>query len=412
MLAAPRMSEPFDVAVVGAGVIGAATAYYLSVARPSLRIALLEADHVGHGSTARSFAAYRKQFRSRIHVLASVISQREYERFHEISGHDCGLRQIGYLFLYRDPKDVEAASLAVARQRELGVHDVELLDGAAVSRKWPFIDRPIAGATWCPSDGYLDPLSIATGYTDAARARGVEVRQMARVRSIEKRAGAVESLRLESGEVVRADAVVLATGAWMRRLAPHVPLAPVKRYIYTSPRIQGRDVSSFPMTILDLGPYVRSEARASLAWGFDERPEEPGAREIAAAEPLPDEPDYRIEPGFGRDHEEYGFEIMLRLSEVMSFFLEEEVGIADAACGYYEVTPDHRVVIDRDPEVPGLFYAAGASGHGIMHAPAYGMLAADLVLGLPPRIDGAREAFALAPLLRGEARPDPETMII
>ena len=77
--------EPVDVAIVGAGAIGASAAYHLSVADPSLKIAVIEQDHVGHGSTARSFAAYRKQFRSRIHILASLISQRELERFESIA---------------------------------------------------------------------------------------------------------------------------------------------------------------------------------------------------------------------------------------------------------------------------------------------------------------------------------------
>src|SRR3954451_12702040 len=122
--------EPVDVVVVGAGAIGAAAAYYLSVADPKLRIALVEQEHVGGGSTARSFAAYRKQFRSRIHIVSSLVSQREYERFEEVSGHDCGLRQIGYLFLYRDPAKLDEAATHVARQRELGVSDVRVLTGA------------------------------------------------------------------------------------------------------------------------------------------------------------------------------------------------------------------------------------------------------------------------------------------
>lgn len=403
--------EPVDVAILGAGVIGAATAYYLSLARPALKIALIEADHTGGGSTARSFAAYRKQFRSRIHILSSVVSQREYERFEAISGHDCGLRQIGYLFLYRDGADLDRAASAVATQRELGVADVSVLTAGEVRAKFPFIDGKLAGATWCPSDGYLDPLAIAAGYAEAARKRGAIVLQGTRATAIEVEHGAVTGVSL-GGEHLAARQVVLATGAWTRRLAPHVPIAPVKRYIYITPRIKARDVSDFPMTILDLGPYVRTEARASLAFGFDERPTEPESSEIASLPGLADSPDYRIERGFGTDHDEYGFEIMLRLSEAMSFLLEEEVGIADASCGYYEVTPDHRVIIDQDPKVSGLYFSAGASGHGIMHAPAYGMLTADLVLGVPPRIEGAREAFALAPLLRGEARPDPETMII
>jgi sarcosine oxidase subunit beta len=405
--------EPVDVLVVGAGVLGAATAYYLSLQDPGLKVALVEQDHVGSGSTARSFAAYRKQFRSRIHVLASIVSQREFERFEEISGHDVGLRQIGYLFLYRNPEKLDEAAGAAARQRELGVSDARVLTAEQVRSEFSFVDGPVAGATWCPSDGYLDPLAVAMGYVEGARRRGVTVVQTARVASVETSRGAVEGVRLAGeDELWRASNVVLATGAWLKRLAPRVPIAPVKRYIYISPRIKARDVSSFPMTILDLGPYVRTEARASLAWGFDERPHAPPPGEIPRLAPLPDEPDYKIDPGFGTDHSDYGFEILLKLSEAMSFFLEEEIGIADASCGYYEMTPDCRAIVDRDPNVRGLVYCAGASGHGIMHAPAYGMIAADIVLDRPTRIEGAREAFALGPLLRGESRPDPETMII
>src|SRR3954447_26935601 len=118
------LREPVDVVIVGAGVIGAATAYHLAWAAPNLKIAVIEQDHVGHGSTARSFAAYRKQFRSRVHILSSVISQRELESFEQIAGHAAGMRKIGYLFLYRDPAQLEAAAAGVARQRELGVEDV------------------------------------------------------------------------------------------------------------------------------------------------------------------------------------------------------------------------------------------------------------------------------------------------
>lgn len=405
--------EPVDVAIVGAGVIGAATAYHLALADPKLKIAVIEQDHVGHGSTARSFAAYRKQFRSRVHIHASVVSQRELERFEGFTGISPGMRKIGYLFLYTDQAQLDYAAQAVSRQRELGVDDAVVLTGAQVREKWPYIDKPLAGATWCPSDGYLDPLAIAMGYIDAAKAKGVEVVQGARVTGIETKGGTVEGVRL--GErLLRADRVLLATGAWMKRLAPEVPIAPVKRYIYTTPPIKQRDVSDFPMTIVDLGPYVRTESRVSLAFAFDERPAAPTAAEIPGLPPLPDAPDYEIDPGFRTNDgaEGYATEIMVRLSEAMSFWLEEEIGVADASCGYYEVTPDHRCVIDRAPRVSGLYVAAGASGHGIMHGPAYGMLAADLVLDRPARIDGGREAFALGPLLRGEARPDPEDMII
>ncbi|MEZ0228789.1 MAG: NAD(P)/FAD-dependent oxidoreductase [Planctomycetota bacterium] len=407
------LREPVDVVIVGAGVIGAATAYHLAVADPRLKIAIIEQDHVGHGSTARSFAAYRKQFRSRVHIQASVLSQRELEGFEKLTGISPGMRQIGYLFLYSDQAQLDYAAQAVSRQRELGVPDAVVLTPAQIRDKWPYIDGKLAGATWCPSDGYLDPLGIAMGYVEAAKARGVQVLQGSRVTAIEHGPTGVEGVRL-GDRLVRASRVVLALGAWMKRLAPEVPIAPVKRYIYTTPPLKQRDVSAFPMTILDLGPYVRCEARVSLAFAFDEQPVAPSPEEIPGVPPLPDQPDYNIAPGFGANDgvEGYATQIMIRLSEAMSFWLEEEIGIADASCGYYEVTPDHRCVIDRAPRISGLYFVAGASGHGIMHGPAYGMLAADLILDRPARIEGAREAFALGPLLRGEMRPDPEDMII
>src|SRR5207245_952643 len=105
----------------------------------SLKIAVVEQDHVGHGSTARSFAAYRKQFRSRIHIRASIVSQRELETFDEIAGHSAVMRKIGYLFLYRDEAELDEAAAAVSRQRELGVDDVVVLTGAQVREKWPYI---------------------------------------------------------------------------------------------------------------------------------------------------------------------------------------------------------------------------------------------------------------------------------
>jgi sarcosine oxidase, subunit beta len=60
--------------------------------------------------------------------------------------------------------------------------------------------------------------------------------------------------------------------------------------------------------------------------------------------------------------------------------------------GLYEMTPDHRAIIDRAPGIEGLFLATGFSGHGVMHAPATGRIVADLIL------KGSTEAFDISPL--------------
>ena len=60
-----------------------------------------------------------------------------------------------------------------------------------------------------------------------------------------------------------------------------------------------------------------------------------------------------------------------------------DVAIDRAACwaGLYEMSPDGHAIVGRDPSVPNLYYANGASGHGVMHAPALGALVAEIVIG-------------------------------
>lgn len=422
----PQPPGPFparaDVVVVGAGVIGASVAWHLAAPRGPARrsVLLLDKGAVAAGSTSRSAAAFRQQFSSVQHVQMSLYSGAAYRRFPQELGVEPVFHENGYLFLYTEAEAFARAAERVTHQQGLGVKDVRALTPSEVDGlpglKGVFDVGPLVGATWCPSDGFLRPSEIATGYAAGAARAGVQVKQQAEVTSIEVRDGRVQGVVVDGRHRVACDTVVLAAGWWSRAVAERagapIPVVAVKRYLYVTGQFSRRRVEHFPLVVGDLGPYARPEHNG-LLMGWDERPERP-AGSHAYPPPPQDAPSLdreqdAIEPGYGRGIDDYGVEVLAALSAYMPW-LADEGGVEHATCGYYEVTPDDKAILGPDPRVQGLVHASGFSGHGIMHAPAAGRAIADLLSGAPPLFD--LSAFALAPLLRGEARPDPEKMVI
>jgi sarcosine oxidase subunit beta len=411
--------ERADVVVVGAGVIGASVAWHLAT-RTRRKVLLLEKHAVSAGSTSRSAAAFRQQFSAVEHVKMSLYSGEAYRRFPQDLGVEPVFHQNGYLFLYTERGAFEKAAERVPFQQGLGVKDARVLRPADVGRlprlQGAIRTEHLAGATWCPSDGFLRPTEIASGYADAAAKAGAVLRQGAEVTGIEVSEGRVRGVWINDTWHVPCEALVLAAGWWSRAVAERagapIPVVAVKRYLYVTPQFATRRVEQFPLVVGDLGPYARPEHNG-LMMGWDERPERPAGSErfpppLQDAVTLERDQD-ALEPGFGRGIEDYGIEVLAALSEFLPW-LADEGAIEHAACGYYEVTPDDKAILGEDPRVKGLFHASGFSGHGIMHAPAAGRAISDLLAGEKPPFD--LSGFALQPLLENRARPDPERMVI
>ena len=408
-----------DVVVVGAGAVGAAAAWYLTEQK-GLTVAMLEARAVAAGSTSRSAAAFRQQFSSHAHVKMSLWSRKVYEAFPKTFGVAPVFAQNGYLFLYSDAEALEAARGRVEWQRSEGVADAAALTPQEVDAlpglSGVFAVDALAGATWCPSDGFLRPTEIAAGFVDGARKRGATLHVGARVTGFSVRDGAVAGVTVNGEREIETKAVVLAAGWWSNAVASTascpIPVVAVKRYLYITPQFERRDVTHFPLVVCDLGAYARPEGNG-LMMGWDERPPKPpGSDRFPPPRQDPAELEERqdaIEPGYGRGIDEYGVEVLAELARLMPW-LEDEGGVAHVSGGFYEVTPDDKAILSEDPRLKGLFHATGFSGHGIMHAPAAGRAVADLALRRAPTFD--LEGFALAPLLKNEPRPDRERMVI
>jgi sarcosine oxidase subunit beta len=350
-----------DVLVVGAGAIGASTAYHL--ANRGLRVVVAEAfQGPAEGSTGRSFASIRAQWADELNIEISWRSIQTFRDFGPTHGIDVGYRPSGYLFLVPE-HGWEAQVAAVDLQREHGV-PVEVLDVAAAQRITPFATEGIAGATWGPADGVVDPHLATSAYLQLARGCGAQMLFGSRVTEISSdRAGAWE---VTAGQRrITASHVVNAAGGWAGELAALAGLAaPVvhsRRNIYST--APGALRTPLPMTIdLGTGVYVRSEGQRLL---------------FGAARPDQSE-------GYDTSIDWPWMESVLQMGEKRFPWLGD-LPLDRSGCwaGTYENTPDHHGILGEDPAAPGWVNACGFSGHGLMQAPEIGRLTAEQI------VDGA-----------------------
>lgn len=350
-----------DVAVIGAGIVGASCACHL--AARGLSVAVLEREQApALGSTGRSAAGVRVQFTTRTNIEWSMYSLPVYREFRQLHGFEVGYRDIGYLLLV-PPERWESHLASVALQHSLGA-PVDVLSPEDALRYLPLATHGLAGATFGPWDGVIDPHMATHAWVSMSRDAGVDYRFGRTVTALQADGA---GWRLGCGaESLSCGHVVNAAGAWSGEIARlaglHVPVRPKRIQIFLSAPIA--DSRTYPLTIdLGTGVYLRSEGDRIL-FGLDTHADD----------------------GF-TEGVDWGWLEEVLLAGVERYPWWEELGVDRRGSwwGYYGVTPDNSPVIGFNPGARGWIDACGFSGHGIMHAPATGLTVSEMIADGRPR---------------------------
>ena len=222
-----------DVVIIGAGIMGASSAWHL--ASRGLKVVLLEKEAApAMGSTGKNAAGVRVQFTTAANIGLSMYSLPAYREFRERHGREIGYQSIGYLLLV--PREQWGRHLeAVELQRSLGA-PVDVLDPLDAQRYVDFSTDGLAGATYGPWDGVIDPHMATHSWVSMGKALGVDYRMNSTVTAIEAR-GAGWVLRSGS-DVFECEYVVNTAGAWAGSVASlaglDVPVGPKRIQIFLS----------------------------------------------------------------------------------------------------------------------------------------------------------------------------------
>ena len=407
------LPEEVDVLVIGAGVVGVSTAYFL--AKNGVRVAVCEKGRVAGEQSSRNWGWVRQQGRDPAELPIVMESNRIWRGLAAETGErDLAFTECGCLYLATAPEQMsrwedwrEVASRHQLESRLLTAREAEALVPDLAGR-W-------AGGIFTPSDGRAEPFVAVPALARAARRLGVTILENCAVRTIETTAGRVAAVHTERGRTA-AQAVVLAGGAWSTFFASNLgldlPQLTVRATVGRTNPVDGgespavytpglclrrRADGGYSVAVGDIiEHYVGPRSFRYLAkfrtllgasarnlkllagpprgfpgsWG--------GRRRWTADEITPFERTRVLDPPPSEA-------VLRRISERLPVQAPRlaEAGMAEVWAGMIDVTPDAVPYLCEAPSPRGLFIGTGMSGHGFGIGPGAGRVLADLVQGRP-----------------------------
>ncbi|MGD1992595.1 MAG: FAD-binding oxidoreductase [Anaerolineae bacterium] len=358
-----------DAVVIGGGIVGVATAFWLS--RAGLDTVLVEMrDGLSTLTTPESIESFRAQFTEPAMSRLAVSSIEMFDHFADlvgIPGYDIDIHHQGYLFVTEDAEMVGSVRRAVEKHHALGVTDSEFLTGDEARVRFPYLSPTIVAASFRQQDGWLSTHEVTQGFakgSDATfllRTKATDVVQDAQgVCGVETTRGAIATR-----------VVVNAAGPFAGQVGQMVgldlPLEPVRRqkvFLSSQPLVP----QDAPLTIdLVRDSYWRPEVGgAYIAW-------------VDPDEPVAEHPseDPHTDPYFAAIVLEKLIEITPFWEEVATSLKRDNV---HPSAGYYVYTPDDQPLIGPVDTVPGFYLNCGYWA-GVMLSPEAGRWVADLVTG-------------------------------
>jgi glycine/D-amino acid oxidase-like deaminating enzyme len=402
-----------DVVIIGGGIVGTATAYYL--AKRGLSVALLEKGYIGCEQSTRNWGWCRQQNRDPREMPLSVLAMRLWDDLAGEIGQDLGFRRCGLLYASDDEKQLAewAKWQDVAK-----LYDVEtrMLTAREAAEKFPETKRKWRGGLHAARDGKAEPALAAPVLAEGARALGATIHQQCVAYGLDITHGAVTGVHPEKG-LIKANAVLCAAGAWasafchmfgvrfsqasVRQTALRSRPAPnVGEVLYTPDCALTRRLDgSYTMTIsgkatLEITPQGLRYAKPFMPM-FIKRLR---AVQVGMGRSFFVGPESLSTWFAGKNSKFSDIRVLdptpsakfvsAILSNVRSSFPAlASIEIDEAWGSYVDFTPDAVPVISAVEQVRGIYLAAGCSGHGFGVGPGIGFLAAELITNERPSVD-------------------------
>jgi sarcosine oxidase subunit beta len=356
-----ELKDRYDVVIIGGGVHGLATAYYLTKLGVQ-NIAVLEAKYIGFGGSGRNTAIIRSNYRTPEGIAFYDLSVKLYEQLAADLGFNIMFSQHGHLTLAHNERGVTGLSERANTNQLMGVNS-RLIRPPEIQKIVPDLNVfghsrfPIQAALYHPPGGIIRHDAVVWGYARGADRGGAHIHQRTEVTGIEVKNGAVE-------------AVVTAgyAGIISKMVGLEIPIEthPLQACVTEplKPFLDSVIVSS------TLHVYVSQTDRGELVLGAE----------------MDDHCSYSL-----RGTLAFLEGAALHLLELFPFLAN--VKVLRQWAGLCDMTPDYSPIMGETPDVKGFLMTVGWGTYGFKAGPASGKLMAELIAtGKPPK---TLEPFAL-----------------
>jgi len=352
-------SPEFDVAVVGAGIIGAGCAWECT--RAGLRVVVIESGEPGGWTTSTNMGQ----------IVVEDGSEPEFEltRFGAQLWRELGpelpptaeFECIGTIWVAADEEEMNAVE---RRQRFYSAHGVraEVLDDDALRREEPNLRPGLAGGLWMPDDAVVTGTPVTRALLDRVQAAGGRVRAGQRAEAL-----LPSVVRLAGGEIVTATHLINAAGVAAPVLSPGAPVRPRKGHLaYTDAR-----PGFVHHQLIEMGYVRRAQDVGTDSISFNVQPRPGGEIRVGSSRQL-GVSERTVNPAVLQSMIDRAVEYMPKLAGFP---------IVRTAAGLRPASGDGLPLIGPWPPQESVYLAAGHEGLGITMALATGRLVADQLVG-------------------------------
>lgn len=354
-----------DTVVIGGGILGVATAYYL--AKNGMKnITLIEKGTICGGSTGRCGAGIRAQWGTEMNCRLGVAALDTFEQLSDELGMDVGLNQGGYLLVAYNDEEMNSLRKGMELQNSLGINSRQIsLEEAREICPGLAADDAI-GFFFHDRDGHADPFLTTFAYLEKAKALGVRVHRFTECIGITVQDGMVRGVETTRGHI-EAPIVINCAGAYAQMIA----------------RMAGVDIPNWGerheiMITEPVAPGICPCMLMSFSGNYYIQ-QRPHGSIICGMSPEGHPADYELKNTW---------QFAEAMSKILVRLLPRTRGIRVVRqwSGLYDMTPDAQPIIG-ETDVKNFYHSTGYSGHGFMLAPVAGKILAQHILGKKPDID-------------------------
>ncbi len=362
------MTQCADVIVIGGGIIGNSTAYYL--AKRGCRVLVLEkSEHIGNGGSSRNGGGVRQSGRDRRELpLAMYGVKHLWPGLSAELEMDVEYYQEGNLRLGKTEAHIKILEGLTDSAASLGLA-VKMIDGREAKEICPYLSEEVIGASWCPTDGHANPMLATLAYYRKARQLGVRFITGEEVVEIRKIKGKARQV-ITAQNTYEGETIILAAGYDSRKIAATIGIdVPINQALLEVLVTEAQPPMFYQMLGTAMADfYGHQSTHGSFVFGGSS--------------------------GFEGVNRDNGTPVTNSLTApcicrgIMKYFpCLSEAKIVRTWAGWIDDCADHVPVISRVEEAPGLILACGFSGHGFGISPTVGTLLSQMAVGEGPVLD-------------------------
>ena len=402
--------ESVDVVVIGAGIIGISTAWFL--VQRGFSVVVCDKGRVAGEQSSRNWGWIRKHGRDRAELPIVIESIEHWQSFANDLDEDIGFERQGVLYLAETEEELAARErwLSVARDHDL---DTRMVGKPELGQMLNDLSKRWIGGAYTPSDARAEPFLAVPAIARGAQHHGAVIIEQCAVRSLDFSSGSLSGVLTERG-TIKCNRVVCAGGAWTslfcRHLGFDIPQLTVRATVArTAP---GGDLFNGCAAGSGIAFRQRRDGGYTLAANgfFDHYVSRDSFRHLI-----------RFLPTIGRSYADFKLrfsnglfdrlkaterwsgddispferqrvlnpdpspaaiaEIKRRVKEYLPILAD--LPLIQTWAGMIDTTPDIVPIMDQVPHLKGFFLATGFSGHGFGIGPGAGRIMADMVAGNP-----------------------------